>query len=488
MGNVLTKKPFHLSGHPSERHPTFSPSPTERLDQGFFVPQTTLYPPASRDYHTAKVHHLQLARRLAPFYPGKDEADSLPIPPSSSSQVPNLSSSSPSPPPLIKDDVEADLKDDSKSSPSLSPPLTTTLHRSASMDHLILPSSDASSSSSLPFRSPSDSVSIRAPSNSGPSLTVCSANVSPSSTSKPPLIPYLAFTVECPICFLFYPTNINLTSCCRTPICTECFLQIRPPIPSDPSSSPSPSPSCPYCVSSPFTIVYTPPSSFSGNKPEESVPVSSKDVRLPRPSPPSSSSSSSSSSSNRLFQASRTRQDRSNTGAGGVTDLFRSDRRLAQHHERARRAMSILLDPAPSHPMNRQITPRQMNRYLSSAQALGVDIEEMMMAEAIRRSLITSEAEPSSSSSLPPSSPDSPAARPVSDTPIFSSPPSTSHSIPPSPSLPSSSSPPPSSSSSSPPPSSSSPPSPSSSSSSSPSNSADPAPTLPVPTIPSTSS
>lgn len=33
---------------------------------------------------------------------------------------------------------------------------------------------------------------------------------------------------ECPICFL-YVSNVNATTCCQQPICTECYLQIRPP-------------------------------------------------------------------------------------------------------------------------------------------------------------------------------------------------------------------------------------------------------------------
>ncbi|RKP13485.1 hypothetical protein BJ684DRAFT_20029 [Piptocephalis cylindrospora] len=314
MGNVLTKKPFHLTGHPSdqERHRTCSPSPTARIDQGYFVPQTTLYSAESRDYHVGKVHHLQLSRRLAPFYAGRDEADLLSDP------------------------------------PSKEPFLPPALHRSASADHLTLPSSDLlPSSDSLSVQSPCSGPHLSPPSNS---LTVRSSHSAP---PYRPLMPYLAFTVECPICFLYYPSNVNMTTCCRTVICTECFLQIRPfPNDSGSSSSPYPTTSCPYCVSSPFSITYTPPSFSSTTQSEAGFPARS--------------------------------------GTGGVADLFRSDRRMAQHQDRARRAMSLLLDPSTSSSVP-PATARQMNRYLTSAQALGVDIEEMMMAEAIRRSLLASE-------------------------------------------------------------------------------------------------
>uniref|UniRef100_M4BAV2 RING-type domain-containing protein n=1 Tax=Hyaloperonospora arabidopsidis (strain Emoy2) TaxID=559515 RepID=M4BAV2_HYAAE len=37
------------------------------------------------------------------------------------------------------------------------------------------------------------------------------------------------FTLECPICFMFYPGSLNTSSCCKKPICSECYLQIRPP-------------------------------------------------------------------------------------------------------------------------------------------------------------------------------------------------------------------------------------------------------------------
>ncbi|KAI8815115.1 hypothetical protein BJ742DRAFT_4708 [Cladochytrium replicatum] len=58
--------------------------------------------------------------------------------------------------------------------------------------------------------------------------------------------------IECPICFLYYPRNINYTRCCDQPICTECFVQIkRPEATIDPAE-------CPYCCQPHFGIVYYP--------------------------------------------------------------------------------------------------------------------------------------------------------------------------------------------------------------------------------------
>ncbi|ORZ20280.1 hypothetical protein BCR42DRAFT_408381 [Absidia repens] len=60
--------------------------------------------------------------------------------------------------------------------------------------------------------------------------------------------------VECPICFLYYPPNINYSRCCDQPICTECFIQIHRP--TDDPSSPA---TCPFCLESNYGVTYVPP-------------------------------------------------------------------------------------------------------------------------------------------------------------------------------------------------------------------------------------
>ncbi|KAH9930935.1 uncharacterized protein B0H18DRAFT_829925, partial [Fomitopsis serialis] len=69
--------------------------------------------------------------------------------------------------------------------------------------------------------------------------------------------------VECPICFLYYPPNINHSRCCDQAICTECFVQIKraEPNPTHLVSEPA---ACPYCVRESFGVVYTPPSWRAG--------------------------------------------------------------------------------------------------------------------------------------------------------------------------------------------------------------------------------
>ncbi|CAA7265393.1 unnamed protein product [Cyclocybe aegerita] len=64
--------------------------------------------------------------------------------------------------------------------------------------------------------------------------------------------------VECPICFLYYPPNINHSRCCDQAICTECFVQIKR---NEPTATHlvSEYAACPYCVQENFGVVYTPP-------------------------------------------------------------------------------------------------------------------------------------------------------------------------------------------------------------------------------------
>ncbi|KIM31024.1 hypothetical protein M408DRAFT_327926 [Serendipita vermifera MAFF 305830] len=63
---------------------------------------------------------------------------------------------------------------------------------------------------------------------------------------------------ECPICFMYYPPNINHSRCCFQAICTECFVQIKrnEPTPTHLVSEPA---CCPYCQQENFGITYAPP-------------------------------------------------------------------------------------------------------------------------------------------------------------------------------------------------------------------------------------
>jgi hypothetical protein len=56
---------------------------------------------------------------------------------------------------------------------------------------------------------------------------------------------------ECPICCWYYIAN-NTTTCCGKPLCTECYLQVRPPRAQI---------VCPFCNSSKFGVHYNGPTS-----------------------------------------------------------------------------------------------------------------------------------------------------------------------------------------------------------------------------------
>ncbi|KAI8335196.1 hypothetical protein BC941DRAFT_431525 [Chlamydoabsidia padenii] len=61
-------------------------------------------------------------------------------------------------------------------------------------------------------------------------------------------------SVECPICFLFYPPFINHTRCCNKLICTACFLQLKRSI-----DSPSLAIHCPFCMQPHLGVIRVPP-------------------------------------------------------------------------------------------------------------------------------------------------------------------------------------------------------------------------------------
>jgi hypothetical protein len=64
--------------------------------------------------------------------------------------------------------------------------------------------------------------------------------------------------VECPICFLYYPSNINRSRCCDQPICTDCFVQLKR------NGETWNSVTCPFCVEEDFGIVYYSPQVLKG--------------------------------------------------------------------------------------------------------------------------------------------------------------------------------------------------------------------------------
>lgn len=100
----------------------------------------------------------------------------------------------------------------------------------------------------------------------------CKAAGDPDVASKDLLLYLYKNASECPICFLYFPRNLNYSRCCRQPICTECFVQIKrldPHPPHDDHSNEnkdevphtliSEYANCPYCAMSNFGVTYEHP-------------------------------------------------------------------------------------------------------------------------------------------------------------------------------------------------------------------------------------
>ncbi|CAG7846809.1 SubName: Full=Related to regulator protein Sip5 {ECO:0000313/EMBL:CCA72404.1} [Serendipita indica DSM 11827] len=193
--------------------------------------------------------------------------------------------------------------------------------------------------------------------------------------------------IECPICFMYYPPNINHSRCCFQAICTECFVQIKrnEPTPTHLVSEPA---CCPYCQQENFGVTYTPPPWRTGLSP---------DSHMTRPDMHKSASTQSESSR---------RKSLSHDNPNVVTiDQIRPDweeRLAAVKAAVARRA-------------NRRIIMRQVGDRLipvgvtSSRTQLpeGIttveDIEELMLMEAMRLSLLDQERANNQASNNPPS-------------------------------------------------------------------------------------
>ncbi|RUS13825.1 hypothetical protein BC938DRAFT_477655 [Jimgerdemannia flammicorona] len=215
MGSTLSKDtPNPSSGTPP---PTSAWQSDQQIDYGSLLPNG-IYPGSPQDYDHRVVRRLICDRRLSPFYKGLADE-----------------------PVSVGDPSEED-----------------TSAQTAGADHTHHPS-------------PAHAPIIKKPESFGKSRERSSSNsstYSPSGTENAKAKQKLEAerkklfvekklykdALECPICFLYYPANINHSRCCAQPICTECFVQIkRPP------ETPSTSASCPFCVEPNFGVYYKPP-------------------------------------------------------------------------------------------------------------------------------------------------------------------------------------------------------------------------------------
>ncbi|KAJ1937221.1 SNF1-interacting protein, partial [Kickxella alabastrina] len=213
--------------------------------------------------------------------------------------------------------------------------------------------------------------------------------------------------VECPICFLYYPQNINYTRCCHKPLCTECFVQIKRKLDDD-LITPT---HCPYCVEVNLGIIYYAPvgvrglvtaslagggfvddsrgraHSFSGgrnanNNTGEPLIVMSDDIRPGLVKELGAE-----------MEAKRREQERS---AENMALVAAATRRASARAARAGRSQAATSSDSGNDSRQRRLVAvaPEYAAYASAMRAAGqTDLEEFLIQEAIRMSLAAQEGE-----------------------------------------------------------------------------------------------
>ncbi|KAJ3269213.1 SNF1-interacting protein [Borealophlyctis nickersoniae] len=203
------------------------------IDEGFLLP-FGIYPSAPEDYDVTIVQRLIMERRLAPFYKGLPDADDA---------AEHTTGSS-----TLRPEQSASGGLNSKGK------LGTTDSLGASSSS-IGSSRNSVVAARLSHERQRSSSSLSIHSFKGKRSASLPAHIDAPITSYISLEELWKSPIECPICFLFYPRNINYSRCCEQPICTECFIQIkRPEATLEPSA-------CPFCVEPNFGIMYHAPNS-----------------------------------------------------------------------------------------------------------------------------------------------------------------------------------------------------------------------------------
>ncbi|DAZ97917.1 TPA: hypothetical protein N0F65_007258, partial [Lagenidium giganteum] len=166
-------------------------------------------------------------------------------------------------------------------------------------------------------------------------------------------------THECPICFMYYPGSLNISVCCQKAICSECFLQMKPP---------KKIVSCPFCNNEAFGVKYTAPS------PAELAALYS-DQHL-------------SASQSVDDHGHSSLSEHSPVAPASMAELYASpeDRRRIQDDLRAQ----LQLDSRPISPPRRSTFsgyPVNLANARIASAADAARLEELMLMEALRRSM-----------------------------------------------------------------------------------------------------
>jgi len=203
---------------------------------------------------------------------------------------------------------------------------------------------------------------------------------------------------ECPICFLFYPGGLNRSTCCKKGICTECLLQIK---------SPNVLTNCPFCNRSGYSSTFSGPLSKEEREKlaEEQQKVIELKIRM------------------RQDEQERDKQREQERALRKASGLTTSSNSLGSQAHPTPLPSSLLKEEQDVFGTYSQSLPTSMDAIIrdrenpvtfstsyppisinstnnSSHRETEVDLEELMLMEAIRLSLKTSSTTSNSDSSL----------------------------------------------------------------------------------------
>ncbi|OVA15728.1 hypothetical protein BVC80_1829g8 [Macleaya cordata] len=167
---------------------------------------------------------------------------------------------------------------------------------------------------------------------------------------------------ECPICFFFYP-SLNRSRCCMKGICTECFLQMKP----SPATQLT---QCPFCKSSSYTVEYrgARTKEEKGLEQAEEQKVIEAKIRMRFEESQNADQVRLDHRNLSLVEVQSPMSRAGEASNGAIQDLRSFNRSLASGH----------VDAAES---------SVLNAWNERHAEFGVDLEEIMMMEAIWRSI-----------------------------------------------------------------------------------------------------
>ncbi|EJD05978.1 uncharacterized protein FOMMEDRAFT_139279 [Fomitiporia mediterranea MF3/22] len=226
--------------------------------------------------------------------------------------------------------------------------------------------------------------------------------------------------IECPICFLYYPPNINHSRCCDQAICTECFVQIKRSEPTTTHVVSEPA-ACPYCVQENFGVTYNPPSWRAGIGADGYTPITVMSPRQQTAETKKSRRKSFGADSAEVVTIDHIRPDwEAKLAAVRAAVARRANRRIIMRQV-GDRLIPVGVTSGRIHPLNgdagagsgeggtenanegegrasrrsrrrqHQQHPQDINQLLGTMGLGGQDLEELMVMEAMRLSLLEHE-------------------------------------------------------------------------------------------------